>query len=198
LQGTATEGVDFQPADGTLSGQVVFEAPGVEHLGTIQVNVIGDDLTEPNETFSVHLSGSATCQSGASIATFDADATISDDDDIVIEPPVSVSITDVTVKEDGRSAIFTVFLSRPAGTRPVLIDFKTHGGSATPGLDFQPLAGTLAFGPLQRLATIEVPILDDSLIERPEQFSVQLSNPRGVLIGDGTGVATILDVHAEI
>lgn len=69
--GSATSGTDFTPASGTLS----FAAG--ETSKTISVNVIGDTVFEPNETFTVSLSNPT---GGAQIATGTGTGTIVNDD----------------------------------------------------------------------------------------------------------------------
>jgi hypothetical protein len=84
VAGTATAGVDFVPRTGTLSNAVVFQEPGdTRFVGTIDVEIVADSLTEGDETFKVELSGAAqNCKNDASIESRDASATITDG-----EPP---------------------------------------------------------------------------------------------------------------
>ena len=72
--GTATAGDDYRPSSGTLT----FETGQTQQ--TIEVAVIGDLLSEDNETFFVDLSGPA----NARIADGQGTATIIDDDAIPI------------------------------------------------------------------------------------------------------------------
>src|SRR5262249_37478955 len=69
LDGTATAGSDYQAQSGTLTF-----APG-ETSKSITVAVIGDRLAEPNETFSVNLSGAT----NAGIAVHQGHGTILND-----------------------------------------------------------------------------------------------------------------------
>lgn len=71
---TATSGVDFVPAMGTLTF-----APG-ETTQTISVDVIGDSLFETDETFAVNLLNA----SGATLSTSAGTITVSNDDSGVI------------------------------------------------------------------------------------------------------------------
>ncbi|HUR83316.1 MAG TPA: autotransporter domain-containing protein [Thermoanaerobaculia bacterium] len=67
VPGTATSGVDFTPAQGTLTF-----APG-ETLKTVTVNIIGDTLFEENETFTLNVtSGNATSSGTGTIINDDA------------------------------------------------------------------------------------------------------------------------------
>ena len=68
--GSARAGSDYLAA----SGSVTFQ-PG-ESVKTVQIAILGDTVVEPNETFSVRLSGAV----GAAIATSAATITITNDD----------------------------------------------------------------------------------------------------------------------
>lgn len=89
-------------------------------------------------------------------------------------------------------AAFTVTLDTPSAT-PVSVDYTTASGSATAGRDFTPASGTLTFAPGEPYKTIIVPSMDDSISEPTETFTLNLSNPVGATISDGTGVGTIFD-----
>ena len=92
-------------------------------------------------------------------------------------------------------AAFTVTLDAPSAT-PVTVDYATASGSATAGSDFTAASGTLTFAPGQTTRTILVPTLNDAVAEPTETFTVNLSNPVGATIADGTGVGTITDDDA--
>lgn len=81
--GTATAGSDYVARSGTLTF-----APGVTAQG-VAVTVNGDTAVEPNETFSMALSGA----SNASIARTTGTATILNDDAVVTISPVSLPAT---------------------------------------------------------------------------------------------------------
>jgi serine protease AprX len=115
VDGTATQGADYQAAAGTLSF-----APG-ERSKTVTVQVIGDDVVEPDETFSLQLSAA----SNASLARAQATATITNDDAATPPPPPPPPPPkDVTppsisrLKVAGRTLSFT--LSEAAVTTTVL------------------------------------------------------------------------------
>src|SRR5262249_55201826 len=120
--GTATAGSDYTAASGSLSF-----APG-QTSKTVSVNVLGDTVTEANETFAVNLSGAT----NARIARGTGTGTILDDD-----APPTLSINDLTVTEGDSSyavAYFTVTLSR-ASTQTVTVSFATADGTAN-GTDY--------------------------------------------------------------
>ena len=178
--GTATEGVDYS----RVSGQVTFD-PG-ETAATLSVPVLGDTVDELNETLFVTLSFAA----NASIADGQAEGIISDDD-----APPALSIADVSLNEGNAgtaSAVLSVSLSA-ASNSTVTVAYATAGGSAAAGSDFVQTSGTLTFPAGSRMASINVPVVGDTLKESTESFTVLLSAPSNATILDATGVVKIMD-----
>lgn len=58
------------------------------------------------------------------------------------------------------------------------------------------MGGTLTFTPGQKQKTVNVPVKGDLVDETNETFHVNLSNPTGASIGDGSGLGTITDDDA--
>ena len=190
--GTETVSVDYATADGTAAaasdytrtaGTLTIAAGSV--AATITVPILDDTLVEPIETFTVTLSDAG----GATIADGEATATITDND------VPALSIDDLTVAEDAGSAHFTVTLDQ-AGTETVSVDYATADGTADAGSDYTVTAGTLTIAAGSVAATITVPILDDTLAEPVETFTVALSHADGATIADGEATATITDNDA--
>jgi hypothetical protein len=78
---TATSDQDFRAVvSGRLSKTINFRGPGEELLGTIDVEVIGDSITEGMESFKVVLTNPSiqACKTDATIQVFEARATIVD------------------------------------------------------------------------------------------------------------------------
>jgi hypothetical protein len=101
--GTAAAGSDYVAS----TGNVTF-LPG-QTQQTITVQVKGDTLNEPNETFFVRLSGA----NNAAIAVSQAVVTIVDDDAM---PALCIRDASVVEGNNGTSeAVFTVSLSAPSG-----------------------------------------------------------------------------------
>jgi chitinase len=106
-----------------------------------------------------------------------------------------LSVGNQTVTErDKRSvtAVFTVSLSR-AATKTVTVGYATVGETATSGVDFSAVSGTLTFAPGVTVRTFGVPVHGDRKKEGNETFAVTLRAPVNAGIGDGRGVGTILD-----
>ena len=68
----------------------------------------------------------------------------------------------------------------------VSVDYATADGTATNGLKYTAVAGTLAFGAGETNQTIVVPILNDGFVEGTKTFRVILSNPTNAVLGTRT------------
>jgi hypothetical protein len=185
--GTAVEPADYAAASGTLTFN-----PGVTSQ-TVTVQVAGDVIDEPDESFSVVLSSPV----NATIADDTGTGTIADDD---AEPTVSVSDADpnpVTEGDSGTTPVtFTVSLSAPSG-KQVTVAYATADGTAVEPADYAADSGTLTFNPGQTSQTVTVQVAGDTDFEPDESFTVVLSSPVNAVITDDTGSATIADDDPE-
>ncbi len=178
------DGSALSPLDYTAEAGTVTFAPG-DLTATFDVAVTGDVLYEGDETFSVIL----TAPVGGALADAAAEVTIVDDEGVPV-----LSVADLTVMEgDGATtpATFSVTLSSPSGF-PVTVDYATSDGTAG-STDYLPASGTLVFAPGETVKDAPVGVLGDLTFELDETFQLVLSNPVGAPMGDGTGVATILN-----
>lgn len=104
-----------------------------------------------------------------------------------------LSIGNVSVDEQAGVATLAVTLSGSL-TAPVTVNYNTSDGVATAPSDYASRSDTITFEPGGATTQfIGVPIVDDSLVEGTEAFSVTLSNASGAVITDGLGVVTIND-----
>ena len=119
--GTATAGSDYAARSGTLTF-----APGVTTQG-VAITVNGDTAVEPNETFSVGLSGA----SNASIARATGTGTIVNDDVVVVVGPASLpaatagSAYSQTLSASGGTAPYTFAIT--AGALPAGLSLSASG-----------------------------------------------------------------------
>ncbi|MCK9335962.1 MAG: HYR domain-containing protein, partial [Candidatus Cloacimonetes bacterium] len=97
---SATEATDYTAT--SYSGTLNFAAG--ESSKTISVNAIGDDITEPDETFTIDLSGAV----NATIADGQGLGTILNDDSSVIS-----IVATTQASEPGTDGLFTVELTNP-------------------------------------------------------------------------------------
>ena len=181
--GTATAGSDYTSASGT----VTF-APGSTSQ-TVPVSVLGDVLSEPNETFQVTLSA----PSNATLATAQATGTITNDDAL---PGLTINSVTVTEGNTGTAnAVFTVTLSAVSG-QAVTVNYATANGTATAPADYTAASGTLTFAAGTTTQTINVPVVGDTLDEANETFVVNLSAATNATITTAQGTGTITDNDA--
>ncbi|HEX8310451.1 MAG TPA: Calx-beta domain-containing protein, partial [Chthoniobacteraceae bacterium] len=160
--GTAIPGPDFTPVNGTLS----FAAN--ETSKTITVPIANDFTIEPDESFTVTLSGSS---GGAVIAAATATVTIVDEDQ-----SLQFSRPQFLVSEGAGVATLTVTrLGLAEGE--VSVSYETTDGTALAGQDYTASSGLLTFADGERSRTIALAILNDDIVEERKSFSVSLSGP---------------------
>ena len=170
----ATSGLDFT----ATSGRLVILAG--QKSGTVTVPVLNDTLDEPDETFTLRLSGEdhATLETADSTAT----GTITDDNDAATD----LLVENVRGGEGAGTIVFQVRLAIASG-QEVTVDYETVSGTATEGTDcnadgadFAETSGTLTFPVGDKVPTEPDPavtICDDLLDEHDETFGLQLRNP---------------------
>ena len=181
--GTATAPSDYVGASGTLSF-----APG-QVSKTVDVAVNGDITYENDETLSVALSAPVNATIGATPGT----VTIVNDDPL---PQVSIDDPSVAEGDTGTTpATFTLSLTNPSAF-PISVDVATSDQTASSPADFGAVSTTVMFAPGQVSKTVDVLVEGDTPDEFDEAFSVDLANPVGVAVADGTGVGTIVDDDA--
>jgi hypothetical protein len=179
----ATADVDFESQSGTLTFM-----PGDTEM-VITVPVIGDRVAEYYEVFSVNLAGAT----GGTIVAGHALGTIIDD-----EPYVYIDSVSQAEGHSGTTAfVFNLTLSAVYDT-DVTVDFTTVDGSATAGVDYQAMSGTVTMPRGQTTGTITVPVNGDRAGEYDDYFYVQLTGATGAQLGGSYGYGTILDDEPKI
>ncbi|MCC6560334.1 MAG: DUF642 domain-containing protein, partial [Xanthomonadales bacterium] len=110
----------------------------------------------------------------------------------------SISISDAAVTEGSGSnsnASFTVSLSH-ASKAAISLNWASANGTATAPADYGNGAGTLTIAANATTATINRPVIGDTLDENDENFHIDLSNANAGSISDSRGTATIEDDDA--
>ncbi len=154
----------------------------------ILIPITDDNLIEPSESFLVNFAYDTPAVS----ATASVSVSITDNDNGADK---GVSINDFTVNEDVGTASFTVSLNGNV-QNSFTVDYDLLDGSATEAEDYTGSSGTITFnGTDGELYVINVPIIDDSIIEETENLEGKLSNLSTTLINivDANGVGTITD-----
>ena len=137
-----------------------------------------------NETVTVTLSNPSEVTLNDSTGVL----TITDDD---AAPTLSIANL-TTPNETAAARLVTVSLSA-ASSQTVTVDYATANGTATATNDYVAATGTLTFSPGDTSKTIPITIVQDTLDEVNETFTVGLSSPSNATIADATGVMTITD-----
>ncbi|MFN6004196.1 MAG: Calx-beta domain-containing protein, partial [Dolichospermum sp.] len=109
-------------------------------------------------------------------------------------PKINLSPSNQTVVEGlttPQNASYTVTLSQ-ASNQTVSVNYATANGTATAGLDYTATNGTLTFAPGATSQVINIPILNDSLNEADETFTLTLSSPTNASLGAVTTVTTTI------
>lgn len=178
---SALAGSDYQAKAGT----VTF-APGVV-TQTFVVQVIGDALSELDETFMVNLVNPI----NAKIGTGHKFGYIIDND-----AAPSFSISDAWVYEGNSGSklmTFTITLSQSLNTS-VRVSYSTANGTAkSSNNDYVSKSGTITFKPGETTKTITISIKGDKKAEGDEWFYVNLSNAVGASIEHRQGIGRIFN-----
>ena len=101
----------------------------------------------------------------------------------------TVSVSAARTSEADGAALFTVSITPPADavsstdSSEVRLDYATqrccHAGE---GADYTTTSGTLTIPAGARYGTVSVPVVDDGITERAENFALSLSNPVGAAL----------------
>jgi YVTN family beta-propeller protein len=185
--GTATSGSDYTATAGVLS----FGA-GVTSL-TFTIPILGDDIAEGDEAFTVTLSNPT---GGAKLGS-PSTATVNIFDD---EQVIQFSSAAYSVDESKATAEITIVRSGSIAAAAT-VHFKTGGpgDTATPGpgpnADYTPQDITVTFPANSAVQKVLIPIVNDTLVEGNETVTLTLDTPTGgAVIGPrGTATLTIVD-----
>lgn len=161
------------------SGSLVFAQGQASQDFTVQV--AGDSVLEADEGFTVTLAA-PTDSLTHSYAVQSADATITNDDDVMSIAPLAAD----QAEGSGGSTAFTFTVTRSgslAGTSTV--GWHILNGD-TVSADFVASSGTVSFADGQATATLSVQVAADRNVEADEAFSVELYNPGAGSTVDGS------------
>ncbi len=212
LDGVAEQAitVDFATADGTATvvggdyaethGMLTFAAGDAVLAKTVNVTVNGDDTSEPDEIFTVKLSG----ETNATLTKTTGTGRIQNDESTFkIVSAADANSSEVTVLEGSpgaaspTNAVFTIVrsgdLSQPATVQYSTVDGTAVSSGARP--DFTATSGAAIFAANEATKTITIPITQDTNRELQEMFTVVLSGGTGGAISDSgkTGTVKITD-----
>ena len=191
ISGTAAIGTDYTALTGTAtvangSQTVVIDVSGI----------IDDNSVEGNETVIATLTGTSLVSVG--VDTQSATVTIEDNDS------AAVTIADVSVAEDGTMTFTATLDSAVQGGFDVDVNFADITATGL-GTDYTSSSQTLTFlGNVGETQQFTVTVVDDSIVEAVESFTVSMSNlvpvsaPAGSITISDTAIGTIADNDAAV
>ncbi len=168
---------------------------------TFTVLVNGDTQVEPDETFTVQLSGAT----NGTIATPTAIATIKDDDALAGTPKISITAikgSDTEGNSGTKTLTYAVTLDQAlTAGQSVTVDVVTVDGTGPSGAvstgtnaDFVSKTQKLTFTAGGALTQqFDVVINGDTQPENTETFNVELRNVSGAVIAQANAIGTIID-----
>ncbi|MGB7249896.1 MAG: malectin domain-containing carbohydrate-binding protein [Phormidesmis sp.] len=208
VPGSATAGEDYELVNGTLDPATgiytgIATITSGSSAANFGIDILQDKLAEIDEAFSINITEvSANAQIGAAAAA----SVVIEDDDNIATPIVSIVSGDAVVGEgDGQLQISLATDAIVPSGETVNISFEIVPGSATPVEDYAYLggtfdestgiyAGTVAIAGSSADVTFNIDILQDTLAEDNEAFSVNIVGvSENAQIGTGTATVTIED-----
>ncbi len=176
--GSATEGADYTGVEKVLTIEEGSEEAFIE------IPILGDDLSEEDETFRIQLSD----PTGAVLGRDQATVTIEDDD------VYRLRVEDASAQERDPEMIFKVTLDPPNPAQRVSVRYETLDGTAIADVDYMSQSGELEFMPNQPSREVKVPLVpDDDQEEMDKYFFLQLSDPTHAVVDNEQVRGTILD-----
>jgi len=160
LIGSAQEGEDYPDQDDDTS--IVFPAGEIEI--TVRIPTLQDDRIEPSENLVFQLKPAL----GDEYSTADpttATITIQDEDD----PELTIVGSEITVPEGG--AVVVTIRADEAPSRDISVDYQV-GGTATMGVDFQVLTGTVTFPAGRTEVDLVINTIDDDVFFVPSDMII--------------------------
>ena len=188
VAGTATFNTDYTKI-GTgnftaTSGTITFAAGA--STATLTIDPTADTMVENNETVALTLAAGTGYTIGTTTALI---GTIVNDDVPVIN--LSANQTILEGNTNPQNVTYTVTLSR-SDTRVITVNYATANGTATAGSDYTNITGTLTFNSGVTSQSINIPILNDSINEANETFTLTLTSPTNANLGTRTSVTTTI------
>jgi uncharacterized delta-60 repeat protein len=179
--GTALAGVDY-----IATNAVLTFAAGVTSR-TFTVPIINDSVAEPPETVSLVLTNPT---GGAFLTISNATLTIVDNVGVV-----GFTATNFLVGESSTNGV--VVVARTGGSSgAITVDcLTTSGGTATSGLDYADVVGTLSWANGESGSkTFLVPVFNDQFVESTETIALRLANATGgAVFGVSNATLSIVD-----
>ena len=189
ISGTATKGTDY-----TLTPDVsanTFTIPAGQSSWNIDLAPLDDTSAEGPEIATIQLVPDA-----AYVISGIGEATVTIDDNDTSLPLVSIAATLAhTVEGDHAPAQFTI---TRAGTSGAVTVNYTISGTATNGVDYAALPGSITLPSGATSADISITTINDALNEGSETVTITLASNAAYLIGANAATITIADDDQQI
>jgi len=169
--GTAVSGSDYQSASGTFTW-----IDGDTASRTFSVTVVDDVDVEGDENINLSLSN---ITGGATLGARNTASLTITDNDIAAPGQLQLSLSNYAATEGSGDAVITAIRTGET-SGAVGVDYSVSDGTATAGVDYQTVSGTLNWADGDGSSkTFVIPILDDAAVENDETVNVSLSNVTG-------------------
>jgi Ca2+-binding RTX toxin-like protein len=165
-------------------GKYTFSNLGPGEYAIREVNQTGWIQTSPTTPYGVNLTA------GQTLTGINFGGNLQ----LLQLPTINLSPNNQTVVEGlttPQNVTYTVTLSS-ASNQTIKVNYATANGTATAGLDYTAINGLLTFAPGATSQVINIPILNDSLNEADETFTLTLSSPTNASFGTLTTVTTTI------
>ncbi|MFM6621252.1 MAG: Calx-beta domain-containing protein, partial [Dolichospermum sp.] len=167
ITGTANS-TDYTGATPGTGKTITFAAGS--STATLTIDPTADTIVESNETVALTLATGT----GYNIGTTTAVTGTITNDDLLPKINLSANQTIVEGNTNPQNVTYTVTLSN-ASTQTITVQYATANGTAIAGSDYTSTSGTLTFNPGVTSQVINIPILNDSLNEANETFTLNLT-----------------------
>ena len=175
-------------SEGTVStSSLTFTSANWNLAQIVTVTGVNDDVIDGLQAYVVNLTSDSIdsdykgLTSSVSLTNLDNDL-----------PVLSLSPAATTVVEGQVNSVsYTVALSS-GNHSGVTVNYATANGSATAGSDYTANSGSLSFAAGETSKTITISLLNNSLNETDETFSLSLSAPTNATLGSPSSVTTTL------
>lgn len=185
--GSAAAGSDFTATAGTLAF-----TPG-QTSATFSVPIIDDAVLDPSESFNLSLSAPT---NGATLGAVPAAVATITDNEAPAPGSIDLGASAVSVQESDGTVVIQV--TRSGGSDGAIsVDYATGDGSAVSPGDYGANSGTLTWPAGDSSPrTITITLVNDTLPEGPEGFTLTLSNPQGGAVL-GAATSTLITIGAS-
>ena len=184
ITGTA-DSTDYTGATPGTGKTITFAANSA--TATLTIDPTADTILEANETVDLTL----VAGTGYTLGTTTAVTGTITNDDLLPSINLSTNRTIVEGLTSPQNVTYTVTLTS-ASSQSITVQYATANGTAIAASDYTSTSGTLTFNPGVTSQVINIPILNNSLSEANEAFTLTLSSPTNANLGTTNTVTTTI------